>query len=1678
MKRLKKTLAVILTLCMMMSCVSVTAFATGTDASENEQPVTEETKASEEADASSDDASKEAVVSSDSEEENTEVTLEDKWLNPQSSGVSTTSSTDDFFKITFLDCGRKYFSVDSIKKIIDNAAAAGFNYIQLAVGNDGLRFLLKDMSLTVNGTTYDSDKVSNAIRTGNKNYYDSGTNELTQSEMDTIIAYAKSKKLGVIPCINSPGHMDAILSAANLLTGQTCSYNGSARTIDVTNDTAVAFSQALIQKYMTYFAGKGCRYFNIGADEYANDKYTDGSMGFGNLQSTRKYSYYVQYVNQMDDLVKKSGMKTMAFNDGIYFNNNESYGKFNTDIIVCYWSSGWGSYKPMSAATLATKGFKLINTHGDYYWVLGNSKAQCNPTKASEFNCKNFQGGTIDNPAGAMFCIWCDYPGAGTEESVINSTAATITAFGKTLPGNTNNGGTTDPTDPTDPTKRTIKVSVGDTATDTIEGTNCSGSYTTEDPSIATVKTEYTDGTEAKISKVSKIESGKQYLILNQRKGALLTNQSINTWNSKYTCLKLDGTASTTSTDLWTITENNGNYTVADASGKYLTIGENIASVNDSSSNITLSYNGKGDYWNISSDSHYLNNMGNTENAGGWKDNTAPTDGGSKWTIYEVTKTQSTGTKVTFSGVAVGTTHVTIGGITYTINVVDEAPADSLTADSIDLEYWITNSLVYDTKDTDTDKKPTGNQVHSIDKTKAETEDGVAISELAPSKAYAFFNGTLDVYYWQTMRLDADHRQTNVEGVDQTAEGTPITHIRYSKAWQYQTSDGVWHYFKSDDQLVAYYLQKTEVTKEIDTYVKDWGYGTDKETPDYSNHMGQVALTVAVVYPDGTVSPAESEMYANSTTIFNYWDGRDIGIIAPKNNSDYDISKITVTNGKRDKNTDWNVWKSDDTVTWEKAKTDAGTEWYDEKTVWDETTNAGTTPSVNGKASNITWSAKNTAKLVLIYLKTKVKETNLNVVYYDDAYKKDISRSQIAMSYTAGAPEPTFVNSLKNSGTVTAGSDIKLEDGAYVTNSSNVNQTFNKDITTVPNVAAQYKSGLYKYIKAEVSKDGKTLTLHYDIDNTKLKKSYVMDYGLSLSIPLTDLVENTNVQTVTFGDIDNGKATYSPSNGTITYTPTKTLESVVTLPVRISYTGKNSAIVRVAICPATTVNYEEGYADFTGQWTNKGGKGKGSQDKAVLGKDTNNYGYDNYYKDTAGASDGTEAVSTTQGDRATFDFTGAGVDIFANTTDNTGFMTVKITNRTTNKIAKMAVVNTKMAGDYIAKVNKGYSVPVFSATNLTYGSYTVSITHSMNNEPVNIDGFRVYNTIEPTQDNNMYVNDDEDNPSFLEVRDLGFGTIDVSKYGSDGRTVKAIGEQVYRDLKSDSKEAIGTVITVNGQVNAENQRNLLEKGPKNEVYLARGSAITMTFSTQRAVQLGLKGVDGQAAYSISDGNSSVKAGTASTLDMFYTIKGKTDNSEAKSITITNTGDKVLSITKLKVCDDPNALQSISEDSMTSALYACGFKDPVPTADATANLNLVDYTGKTIASTSLTANGEQGTDATFTADQIKSAVTSALPEGYAVVDASKIADQTVKYGESADVNVQIGKVATLKVTYKKLFGKTVGTATLTGVQTSAGSKYSFSASEIKKAVPSGYWTIKLWGTKVKYGTTGTLTVNVF
>ena len=357
----------------------------------------------------------------------------------QAAETQSTAAVEGFdLSIVMLDCGRKYFSVDSIKKIIDNAQAAGFGYIMLGVGNDGMRFLLDDMSLTVNGTTYESDAVKSAIHAGNEAYYNFDVDELTQTEMDAVLAYAKEKGMGVIPMLNTPGHMDAILAAATSLTGTNCSYNGSVRTIDVTNNTAVTFTQELLKKYVAYFAGKGCQYFNMGADEYANDIYPNGGMGFGNLQSSYnyKYDYYVTYVNKVAAIIDDAGMIPMAFNDGIYYNEDSSGGTFDTNIVICYWSQGWSGYTPATASYLKNKGFSLVNTNGSYYWIVGGK--QCSADTAENFNYTSFANqygtDTISNPKGAMFCIWSDVPGAEEDSSVATNSAAAIKAFGGTLP--------------------------------------------------------------------------------------------------------------------------------------------------------------------------------------------------------------------------------------------------------------------------------------------------------------------------------------------------------------------------------------------------------------------------------------------------------------------------------------------------------------------------------------------------------------------------------------------------------------------------------------------------------------------------------------------------------------------------------------------------------------------------------------------------------------------------------------------------------------------------------------------------------------------------------------------------------------------------------------------------------------------------------------------------------------------------------------------------------------------------------------------------------------------------------------------------------------------------------------------------------------------------------------------
>lgn len=739
----------------------------------------------------------------------------------------------------------------------------------------------------------------------------------------------------------------------------------------------------------------------------------------------------------------------------------------------------------------------------------------------------------------------------------------------------------------------------------------------------------------------------------------------------------------------------------------------------------------------------------------------------------------------------------------------------------------------------------------------------------------------------------------------------------------------LWHYFEAGDQLVAYYLQKTEVTKEIDTYVKDWGYSTGSMTPDTSSGKGQVALTIAVVYPDGTVSPTEGEMYSKSTTIFNYWTDRDIGIVAPVNNSNYSISKITVTDGTRKSNTSDNVWYSSDTIKWNKTPNAAGKEWYDETEVWNKS--SGTTPMVNGKRSNITWSAKNTAKLVLIYLEPIEKETNLNVQYIDLNANNNVFHSyQIVMTYNQGDPEPTFTDKLMLGNAVIGrngpwdGSKESdgnyLSDDAYVVNAAGTKQKFKKDITTIPGINGIYASGLYQYARADISKDGKTLRLYYNL-NQAAGKTFVVDFGLPVQIPFSDFgIKNVSEFTVSFDEKDPnvtkrqgnyGNGEIDMVNRIVTYTLTKTLDAKVAVPIYVTDAQGKKLVQNVYIIPASNVYYEDSLAAFTdgtgaakdAKWSIVGTatdeQKSATQALEQLGS-SGIYGKDDAYNSSSMLSMGTAHKVTVTADMlakwstdgttsawptAQFTFKGTGFDIISLTNNKSGTIFVDVTNTATGKQYNYVVNNyygyTYQSGEWVVDKNASdtlYQIPVMKVDGLDYGEYNVVIKVAYNKffdtaeakeYSFWLDAVRIYDPMGEYAD---YTKDNEGYPQYIKLRDtLVDGT---AKPDGTNKTV-----------------------FIDGGSTADIKTTYANYGPNNEVYLMKGQAITFKIPANdkiASIQIGAKAPKGTANLNVNE-KEIVSGGLSTATEMYYQIA-----TVGGQFTITNTGDGILSLTNLKI----------------------------------------------------------------------------------------------------------------------------------------------------------------------------------
>lgn len=986
-------------------------------------------------------------------------------------------TTTDFYKSVLIDCGRGYYTVDQIKTIIDYMEMYDYDQLMLGFGNDGLRFVLDDMSVTANGTTYDSDTIKNAISEQNRilpqNSFSPNTSasagagvvvgkqsEWTQAEMDAIVAYAATKSIQIIPMIDVPGHATSICAAIEAV-GITNGYLNStsdstdlgSATINIENSEAYNFTLALLQKYINYFHTKGCKDFNFAMDEFM------GNNGGYNAMSSTQRTKLAQFVTDLHAKAVAADMNMIAFCDVI---GNLSGIPTDNTLIGINWNGGYLS------------GHRNINANMNWYYVLGSPFGTYTSSWSSYAKSKyHLQNTTVNSVvggtagAGCLLAIWNDSYYAA-EDSYIDEILDLMDTQSANNP---------------DYFKRkqykTITLEQGETYTEALDELVEDQIYLDNEIATVEVATE-TVLTKKLSSAVTSLNSGSKYVIEQSRAGTVLTD------NDSGGTMTLDGTVSVDSCT-WTITAADGGWYVQNSDGKYLTVGAGTAGLSDTQVVLSVEYIESAGGWQIGTGGQYLNQFGGTSStiAGGWRDGAA-SDSGSKWNLYEVTES-STSKVLKITGKTVGTTVIEIGGTVYTINVVEE----NLTNVSLTCYPFISDYPVYETG-TSSDSMSSegyGNpQQIGASEAGVNTEEGTLLENVVWAAGDWKWEGdSVETTFWKGVLHQADNTKQVGSTFDQSLSGIDFKYIRYyDRKWSVSNDQVTWIDIAENDEVCAYYLQKTEITQEVTTYVKDWAYTTAdyNQYKDHSGHAGYKALTFAVVYPDGTVHPTEDEMYVDSTLI--YWENTgvtsstDTMMLYFQENGDYDIDRITYTFGTVECTA-----VSQGSLDWQKAD-----DWYDETVCWrsgDE--QYGSEPVVQTSAfleyGNNEFDAPNDAMLILVYIKPKITVDTLHVHYIDQRVDYEFYNYDIAVNNDVVFDENISLNETSWKG--------PLNNGTVQTNIEGVTNTVSADLSTMPDIAALYRNKNYTCVEVVRSEDGKDVYLCYNFEDYAINYIPVID---------------------------------------------------------------------------------------------------------------------------------------------------------------------------------------------------------------------------------------------------------------------------------------------------------------------------------------------------------------------------------------------------------------------------------------------------------------------------------------------------------------------------------------------------------------------------------------------------------
>ncbi|MFI2430501.1 glycoside hydrolase family 20 protein [Streptomyces sp. NPDC018693] len=305
-----------------------------------------------------------------------------------------------------LDIARKHFTAGWIEDRVRELGDLKFNQLQLHFSDD-------------QAFRIESDTHPEIV----------ARQHLTKAQVRRMVELAAARHITVVPEIDSPGHLGAVLAAhpeLQLRNAQGVPVRGA---IDISKDAAGEMVDDLLNEYAELFPGGQ---WHLGGDEYRALMVSDPERSYPQLAAAARARYgsgagvadlATGWLNDRAETVRAHGRTMSAWNDGFFRNTVVQPAD---DLRVAYWTGKEiGARKPVE---YLSAGRKVVNYNDEFlYYVLGQPQTFVYPTGQriyEQWNPRVLRGTVAVSSSydeqilGGIFAVWCDLPKSQTQEQV------------------------------------------------------------------------------------------------------------------------------------------------------------------------------------------------------------------------------------------------------------------------------------------------------------------------------------------------------------------------------------------------------------------------------------------------------------------------------------------------------------------------------------------------------------------------------------------------------------------------------------------------------------------------------------------------------------------------------------------------------------------------------------------------------------------------------------------------------------------------------------------------------------------------------------------------------------------------------------------------------------------------------------------------------------------------------------------------------------------------------------------------------------------------------------------------------------------------------------------------------------------------------------------------------------